>query len=62
MKINTTDFTDAINILTEDFNRYEHDELISKTDYEKGYVRGLKGAIGILKVTQRTAKELGYDE
>lgn len=52
MKINNSDFKDAIKVLTADFSRYGKGKLIPTNDYERGYIRGLECAIEILKNTQ----------
>lgn len=52
MKINNSDFKDAIKVLKADFSRYGSGNLMATNDYERGYIRGLECAIEILENTQ----------
>lgn len=54
IKIKNAHFEDAIKVIQKDRNRYgSGGDVPVTTDFEKGYVRGLEGAIFILKEVQR---------
>lgn len=57
VKIKNADFKDAIKVLEADKSNYGTKGGIPiTTEFEKGYVKGLEGAILILQETQRTAR------
>ena len=54
IKIKSANFEDAIKVIQADKIRYgAKGEIPITTEFEKGYVKGLEGAIFILKETQR---------
>lgn len=57
VKINNANFVDAIKVIKADRSHYgAKGEIPITTEFEKGYVKGLEGAIFILQETQRTAR------
>ncbi|MDY5164372.1 hypothetical protein RQW99_07480 [Leuconostoc falkenbergense] len=57
VKIKNANFEDAIKVIKADKSRYgDNGEIPITTEFEKGYVKGLEGAILILQETQRTAR------
>jgi len=57
VKIKNANFEDAIKVIKADKSRYGENRVIPiTTEFEKGYVKGLEGAIFILQETQRTAR------
>lgn len=57
VKIKNANFEDAIKVIKADKNRYgASGEIPITSEFEKGYVKGLEGAIFILQETQRTAR------
>lgn len=58
VEIKNANFADAIKVIKADKSHYgAKGEIPITTDFEKGYVRGLEGAIFILKEAQRIAQE-----
>lgn len=57
IKIKNSNFEDAIKLITSDRLNYGKNKIPINTDYEKGYVKGLEGAIFILKEAQRIMDE-----
>lgn len=54
IKIKIANFEDAIKVIQADKSRYgAKGEIPITTEFEKGYVKGLEGAIFILQETQR---------
>ncbi|MFT8735674.1 MAG: hypothetical protein ABF773_14780 [Lentilactobacillus hilgardii] len=57
VKIKNANFEDAIKVIKADKSHYgAKGEIQITTEFEKGYVKGLEGAIFILQETQRTAR------
>lgn len=57
VKIKNSDFNDAIKVLEADKSRYgAKGEIPITTEFEKGYVKGLEGAIFILQETQKVVE------
>lgn len=57
VKIKNANFEDAIKVIKADKSHYGvKGEIPITTEFEKGYVKGLEGAILILQETQRTAR------
>ncbi|MCT3116203.1 hypothetical protein [Leuconostoc lactis] len=54
VKIKNANFGDAIKVIKADKSRYG--KIPITTEFEKGYVKGLEGAILILQETQRMAR------
>lgn len=60
VKIKNANFEDAIKVIKADKSHYGvKGEIPITTEFEKGYVKGLEGAILILQETQRTARIMG---
>ena len=56
VKIKSSNFEDAIKVIKADKSHYgAKGEIPITTEFEKGYLKGLEGAIFILQETQRTA-------
>lgn len=56
VKIKSYNFEDAIKVIKADKSHYgAKGEIPITTEFEKGYLKGLGGAIFILQETQRTA-------
>lgn len=57
LEIKNANFEDAIKVIKADKSHYgPKGEIPVTTEFEKGYVKGLEGAIFILQETQRTAR------
>jgi len=57
VKIKNANFEDAIKVIKADKSHYgAKGEIPITTEFEKGYVKGLEGAIFILQETQRIAR------
>lgn len=58
VKIKIANFEDAIKVIQADKSHYGvKGEIPITTEFEKGYVKGLEGAIFILKATQRLVED-----
>jgi len=57
VKIKNANFKDAIKVIKADKSHYgAKGEIPITTEFEKGYVKGLEGAIFILQETQRIVR------
>ena len=58
VKIKIANFEDAIKVIQADKSHYgAKGEIPITTEFEKGYVKGLEGAIFILRETQRLVED-----